>query len=365
MTTGVVIERATAADDAAIRALLRASSVPGEVTLSFRREPAYRSGDTVLGHEAVTLVARDSGSVVAVASAALREVHLHGVVTTVAYLSGVRVAASHQGRMLVARGLATMRALLRERGVPGALAAITLGNRAAERLLIERPARDASGFTPIAALRTLVFPAAQAWPVARRPAHGVRVERADDAAAVLAFMARHGPRRELFPVVRDEHLRGALPGLSLDDVLVARSDGGIVGTLAAWDQSAVRQTVVVGYGQRLRRLKPLLDLARRARGALALPAEGDALHTHYGTWLCVRDDDDAVARALLRAAVRRAADARAHVLTLTLAETDPLLAPLARLRHVAYRSRLTVLPLADRGFAQRLEGTVHVDAGRL
>lgn len=357
------IEPARPDDEAEIRALLREATVPGEVALSFQREPSYAAGERVIGREALTLVARHDGRLVAVASAVLRDLFLAGHPTEVAYLSLLRVARVAQGRGLVPRGLAALREHLLERGLAGAFATISTGNVGAERVLIDRPGRRRRGFVAVADLRTLTFPAARRLDGGR--AASVRSATHADLDEVLAFLDRHGPKRDLFPVVERSELSGALPGLTLADVLLARRGGSLRGVLAVWDQHTVRQTVVRGYGRRLTLAKPLLDAGRVLRGARALPRVGEALRVACASHVCVADADPGVANDLLRAAGRRAAAQGAHVVALTLATTDPLLPIAARRRHVAYGSRLVVLPLADPAFAARFERVPFVDAARL
>jgi len=358
-----VIEPAGPADDAAIRALLRASTVPGEVALSFQREPSYGAGEPLAGRSPLTLVARADGRVVAVASAAVRDVYLGGRACEVGYVGQLRVARAFEGRSLVPRGLRALRDHLAQRGLGGAFATISSGNRGAERLLVDRPARRGDGFVPIVDLHTLTFAATR--PRGRAPA-GIRRATRRDLDEVLGFLARHGAKRNLFPVVTAGDLLGDLPGLSLDDVLLDASRGRVRGVMAVWDQHALRQTVVRGYGRRLAALKPLLDIGRLLRGARRLPAVGSPLRVSYTSLSCIEADDALVATRLVQASIRSAAHHGAHALALTLASTDPLLHAVRRLRHVDYRSRLVALPLADGAFAARLqEGVPFIDAGRL
>lgn len=357
------IEPARCGDEPAIRALLREATVPGDVALSFQREPSYLAGDRILGRETLTLVARDGDRVVAVVSVALRDVFIAGARTEVAYLSLLRVARSAQGRGLVARGMRVMRDRLVARGLPGAFACISVGNAGAERVLIDRPGRRGGGFEPVATLRTFTVAATGRFDGGRP--RSVRPATEPEFEAIVAFLEQHGPRRDLFPVVGERARSRALPGLALDDFLVAHRDGAIRGVVAVWDQHKLRQTVVRGYGRRLALAKPFLDVARVLRGARALPRVGQALRVACASHVCVADDDPSVAADLLQAAVRRAAALGSHVVALTLATSDPLAPVPMRWRHVSYDSRLVVLPITDPRFAARFERVPFIDAATL
>jgi predicted N-acetyltransferase YhbS len=350
-------------DDAAIRALLREATVPGDVALSFQREPSAFAGSACLGRRTRTLVARNGEAVVAVADVSLRRLFVAAAPCDVAYLAGLRVAPGYQGRSLVTLGLRDLRARLQREGVPGAIATVSYGNAAAERVLVERGRRRPGGLTPLTTLHTLTYAAAARSMARSRMEVTPALE--SDLPEVVAFLARHGARRQLFPFVTSDDLTGGRPGLRHHDVLCARRRGTLVGVLALWDQSAVRQSVVRGYGRRVSRLKPLIDAGRWLRGARPLPRVGEALRVASGSLLCVADDDPSVFRALLTAGIPAARRLGAHALALGLTDEDPLLGAARRIPHVAYRSRLLASPLADPDFPRRLEGVRFVDVGTL
>ncbi len=357
------IDEAGPADDAAIRALLGEATVPGEVALSFQREPSYFAACAHLGHRSETFVARDGSTIAGVVSVAMQRLFVQGAASEVAYLSQLRVAPAYQGRALVGRGLRALRQRLQAQDVPGAYATISLGNEAAERVLCGRHGQRQGRFEAITTIDTLTY---AATPRAHRP-RDVQVAPASarELDEVIAFSQRHGPRRQLYPQLASTTFAKRGRGLQPEDLLLARCGGQLVGLMAVWDQSAWRQTVVRAYGPRLRRLKWLLDAGRLARGARPLPPAGAALHVACASLLCVMDDDPSVTTALLAAGVRAAHGRGAHTLALAVAREDPLLAIVKRWRHVSYTSRLYALALADASFAQRLEGVRFIDVGSL
>ncbi len=357
------IDQASPADDAAIRALLREATVPGEVALSFQREPSYFAASARLGHRSETFVARDGSTLAGVVSVTMQHLFVQGAAGEVAYLSQLRVAPPYQGRALVGRGLRALHQRLQAQDVPGAYATISLGNDVAERVLCGRPGRRRGRFEAITTIDTLTY-AATPW--AHRPRDvQVAPASAPELDEVIAFSQRHGPRRQLYPQLASATFAKRAGGLQPEDMLLARRGGQLVGLMAVWDQSAWRQTVVRAYGLRLRRLKWLLDASRLARGARPLPPAGAALHVACASLLCVMNDDPSVTTALLAAGVRAAHGRGAHALALAVTREDPLLAVVRRWRHVSYTSRLYALALADASFARRLEGVRFIDVGNL
>src|SRR5438105_3231848 len=93
--TAFTIELAAQADDAALRHLLATNAVPGNVTVTFEREPNYFHGCDTLGDAWQVLVARAAQhgqrEAVGVACRAVRKVFVNGSETRVGYLGQLRV----------------------------------------------------------------------------------------------------------------------------------------------------------------------------------------------------------------------------------------------------------------------------------
>jgi hypothetical protein len=160
-------------------------------------------------------------------------------------------------------------------------------------------------------------------------------------AEIVVFLRQYGARRQFFPAYRVEDFSsGRLRGLAAEDVLVARRDGQIAGTLAVWDQAGYKQDIVDAYGPGLARLRPLYDLAARLLGARPLTPPGQALPLAFASHICVAQDDARVLRTLLAAAMAKAYARGKSFLMLGLADNDPLLATARRPLHIRYHSEL-------------------------
>ncbi len=159
---------------------------------------------------------------------------------------------------------------------------------------------------------------------------------------VVAFLRRHGRRRQYYPAYRvsDFGEGGILPGLEPHDVILARRGGPIIGTIAVWDQSAYKQTIVHSYSGRLERLRGWFDRIATLSGAAPLPAPGHEIRSAYAALVCVADDDPGVMRTLLREAYNDACRRGFAFLMIGLTDEDPLLRIARRYLHIPYRSWL-------------------------
>ena len=317
---------ATPADDAALRALLRAMPVPGTVTLAATREPAFFAADAALGERVETLVARErpGAEPVAVVQRAVRTVYVGGTPARVAYIGGLRVRPGHRTAALVGRGWSALRDLDRADPVAVTTISVTDANDRVRRLVSAR-----RGAAPLLdAVAALVTLALVVRPRGRPARPGLAVVPDDGRAAALR--AEAGPGRDLFPV------RLALPGVS--ETLVALRDGTAVGAVTVWDPSAVRQQVVHAYRPGLARARPLLNALARVGNVRPLPPPGEALAVAFAAGLVARDA--AALDALLDAALARAHRLGMGFLLVGFDRTDPLLARARRRLHLAYPSTL-------------------------
>ncbi len=168
---------------------------------------------------------------------------------------------------------------------------------------------------------------------------------------MVSFLRREGRRRQFFPALTGADFGpgdGAV-GPGPGDVVIARRGGQIAGAGALWDQRALKQTVVRGYGGALRWLRPAYNLGARLLGAPAapLPAPGSPLRSAYACFLAVVEDDPLVCRAVLHTLLSLAAARGLAYVLLGLAEGDPLLDVGQRFPHVAYGSTLYTVRLAQ------------------
>ncbi|MBK7978049.1 MAG: hypothetical protein IPK07_33980 [Deltaproteobacteria bacterium] len=87
----------------------------------------------------------------------------------------------------------------------------------------------------------------------------------------------------------------------MSDFLLATRAGRLVGCLGRWDQSGIKQTVVVGYHGKMRLVRPLYAAAGRLFGFAPLPEAGRPFRYFYAALSAVdeRESDAAAVYRLL------------------------------------------------------------------
>jgi len=327
----VAIALAGSRDDEGIRRLVESQAMPGRVRISFCREPRFSLGCDVTGDDPRVLVARTEPEdvVVGVACRSVRHVFLNGRPQRIGYLGQLRVHERWRGRWLVARGFAALKELHRADPLPAYLVSIVDGNHEAAGVLVHRRRRAFPVFREAARYVTYAVPSGRpaAWNARDLeivPGSGDRLDE------IASFLMTEGRRRQISSVWTAGALRALdLYGLSLRDILVARRHGRIVGTIALWDQSAYKQSIIRGYTGWLR------------PASAFLPRPGTKLRSAYAALIAIAGDDVVVFDALLRAARNLASLRRFEYLLLGLDPRDPLTSVIRTCRRrVEYPSTL-------------------------
>ncbi len=360
--TDFVIESAQPTDDPAIRRLLRENPIPGSVILTYEREPNYFMGCDTMGHFYQVIVARHrpGGELAGVVNRATRPMFVNGQVEEVGYLSQLRIDQKFQGRWLLPQGFKYLRQLHDDGRIKGHLASIIEGNKQATGLLVHRPRKNYPMFQEICQLRTLALIVSRPK---RIPNSHYSFSRgsAADLGEIITFIQTHGSAKQFFPAYTETDFTGnALTrNFNLEDFMLARQRGKLVGVLGLWDQSPYKQTVVRGYGGWLGRFRPWVNLGARLIGARPLPPPGDALRFIYASFICVAGNNPAVFDLLLRHAHNLAAERRFAYLMVGLSRRDPLLPVAQQYWHVPYRSRIHLACWEDgQAWANQLDNRI-------
>jgi len=329
------LERATASDDEAVRALLRRAPMDGDIRLTFEREPALALSASIEGDRQHLFVARDpDGRLSGLFSRSVRRAWVNGRQARIGYLGQFRAEVPvASARRQLKDGFSLCRGTHLDDELPFDYTSIMSDNVVARRLL-ERGLPGLPRYVPLAEYRTLVFSSM------RRDAMSTAGVRSEAGSAVgfesiASFLSHQYENFQLAPVWTAEDLRSdeATRGLSIDDFVVAFRGDALVGCAALWNQAAYRQAVVRGYSRRLSALRPLANAWYRMRGEPRLPAVGERLRIATVSHFAVEDDDPAVSATLLTQVAAMARARGIEMLTLGLAQKRTLFASICdRLR---------------------------------
>lgn len=328
-------ELATPEHDAELRGILAATPTPGRVRVSFRREPSFFDAAVVDGRfrQIVTCRDRPTNRIAGFGSRSVATRYVNGHPTPIGYLSNLRGLPEYRNRGLLARGYAYFRQLHGDGRTKLYLTTIAEGNDAALAILTSgRAGLPSYHFAGM--FHTVAIPLNRRF--CRHAVSGsavsVRQAEPDDLKHVVAFLNAAGPARQFFPRYETAdflNAAGIFRNLTPSNLLLAFRGGRLVGTLAGWDQSSFRQTVVEGYGVSLRWTLQFVNTWARLCGRNPMPRPGEQLRYLSAALPVVLDDDLQVFDSLLCILRTRASPANHDFLLVGLHADDPLL-PIAR-----------------------------------
>jgi hypothetical protein len=361
---------ATPADEPSLRELSGAVSMQGSIRIALDRAPGYFASLRPEGRRTEVLVCREisSGRVVAVGHRSVRPMWVNGAVAPVGYLGGLRISPEVQRGTLLARGHRFLRERHSDRQTEFYLCTIMEDNR----LALAQLQSGRCGLPRYHDLGRFCSMAVGMRLESRRVPGRLRLRPATpaDLSALIAFLRREGPKRQFFPAYEPEDFcrnDGLLPGLALEDIILAWQGSELIGAAAAWDQRSFRRWRIAGYAPWLRALRLPFNVVAICRGLPRLPAPGSRPDYFVLSLVCIRDYDARVFHAVLDEIIVRRRD-RFDFFTAGLHERDPLMQEMQARRHIPMPSRLLAVAWDDgeESVRQLRAGLVpHLEAGAL
>lgn len=289
------------------------------------------------------VAASADGDIEGMASVLVRDGYVDGPLGTVGkigYLGDLRLSPRAEGLLLLDRAYGPILREIRERhGCEYYLTAILASNDRARRALTVQTERAVRRGRPrYTLLREFDIRSLHLLLPRRREGSEVAVRRgAEGDFPVIAELLDADARRRPFgyPMPESELRRrlATWPGLSVSSFHLAELGGRVVGAVAPWDASPVKETIVAGYGGAMARVRFAHDVGARLLSRPLLPRPGEPFRYQYLTHLAVPSNDPRVLRALLASSYASARRERFHFLSACAPVGDPL--------NAAYRGYLT------------------------
>lgn len=289
-----VVEFASQADDAELRALLRNNPVGKNISLSYEREPSVFIASDVEGDSHYFTAARysDSGKIVGMGGCSFYQAFVNGENVKVGYLSQLRVAEQSRGTVsILIKGFKLMSKAAAEQSANFFVTTIIADNAVAQRFLAS-PKKGFPVYSNIGRLHSLALPLWRTPKSAMRAWSGtVRTGVDSDKPRIVDFLAKESQKFQFAPLYSSDVLwnQTRSRGLSVSDFLLAEDAGEIVGCLALWDQSLFKQIVVRDYGTFLRHGRCFVNMFAPLLGNVCLPPVGAAFAHVYFSHVFARD----------------------------------------------------------------------------
>ena len=344
------LDLATEVDDVELRQLSSSIVMPGDIELTFQREPSFFKALECEGEwrQVVLMRERDENQLVGFGVRSIQSRYVAGSPVPVGYLSSLRLKPDHRGRGLVRRGYRYLHQLHQDARTPFYLATIARGNDIAERLLTAK-LKDMPRYHPLGSYYTLAVPVRRYRKKLPCSELEVRPGERADSEKLVRFLNEEGAKK----LFSDHHGTGSIfdkkkfHGLAVSDVLLGFRRGELVAVLAGWDQHDYRQVIVHRYNGTLARWRSLYGIYQKIRREHRLPEEGQAFRYRLGALCHIKNQDENYFRVLLEHQLRLSSRGPYHYFMLGMHETDALLRVARSYAAVEYETRLYVVNWAD------------------
>ncbi len=346
---------ATPRDEPALRRLFSSITMDADLSLRVDREPSffalYEMQDT---HAWETWVVELDGELVGLGALLVRDGYLDGAVERVGYLGDLRLDPRIRGREILATLYGPVLDDFAARHDVAVFLTAVIASNSRAMAALTGPDAAKLGIPTYHLLQRFRIRALQTIRATRPPRAmcdrwPARAATDDDVAAIAKLLDQDARTRAFGMPMDERRLRASLaawPGLRIEDFQLVHdaTTGALVGCVAPWDATPVKQTIVTAYRGRMRWIRRAYDTAARLLGAPRLPKPGDPLRYAYATHqACVADQPEAL-RALLYAAWRAVRDSNRGDVFLSCR------APVAEANSDAYRG-FTVNDLAANVYA--------------
>jgi len=294
--------------------LLSNNAMEGKIRIILAQDPLRFSGvGTVPGVLRQTVAAHLGDDLVCAGFGEVRNCFVNGHSHPLGYLGGLRLDPKHAGRYdMLRRGYRYFRDLKWPENPVAFITSIAADNCRAIRFL-ERGLPGMPHYRFLGDWWTFVVPLprregarARALRLPEKFVRATGLTRTtvgrDQWDGLADFLNRTGARRQFAPAWGPEALQDLeQEGLAAGDYVVLRSDGGIRGCAALWDQRKFKQIGVAGYAPPWSWTRPLVNLCAKVAGYPGLPVAGDNLSCGFVTHLRTLVEDVDLSEALLRA----------------------------------------------------------------
>lgn len=287
MPTRYEFKLATMAEEGALRSILRQTSMPGKISLSFQREPDFFLAEHAGNSSSQVIVVQDaeSNKIVGFGCRGLRRAYVDGETKTIGYLAGLRGLPEVRGGTLLARAYKFIKELHGDGKVPYYVTTIFDDNVYAKTLLTSGRA-GLPVYHPLGSLRTYLIP------LYRRQRgiinhHVVKVAENNLQMAVRCINSFNS-QYQLSPNYSTDDFLGQtdlLPHLKPQNLYAYIRDSHITATLGVWDQTPFKQSVVAGYSKLYSTVRPLLNVTAAMGFSAKLPRVGQSLPYLYAPFL--------------------------------------------------------------------------------
>lgn len=326
-------------DNEPLLQLIERDSMGESIKLRFKRRPNFFIGPESLSHNTQVLIIRDtlSNSVIGCASRSIRNVYVNGSEKQIGYLADLRLAPEYRKSLLLAKGYAFLKKLHEDGQADFYLSTIVADNEEARTILTSGKG-ELPVYHDLGQYFTYFFRAKRINRVAKDSSLIIEPGSRSTLKEIIFFLNNEGRKKNFFHVLSESDFQTRshfLYDFSVENFLMVKAKGKIVGVLGLWDQHSFKQVVVQGYSMPLNIVRhPLTFLGMK------FPEPGTDLKYCSVCFMAMLDNDSEIFSCLLRVSLDYCHKSGHDYIALGLHESDLLNRIIAKFNGIKFVSRL-------------------------
>ena len=302
MSTKFLFAIAEATDDAELRMLIRRTSMPGSISLSWSREPSFFAAQQVGCIRSETIVCRrsDTGNIIGFGGRSLWNTYQDGVEKTVWYLHSLRLLVEERDGTALLRGYRYFASLPNGSDVPYFITTILDDNEYAKKVL-ERRCPGMPVYTRVGTMGTYLVPLRVHTKL--KHSNTIAVCNSNLFPSACEFINTWNRQYEFAAVHKPDSKDELFHGFPVQNLYTSLLNGKVNGTLGIWNQQSFKQLIVDSYS-------PVMNIGRYIHNAWSyikgypyLPPEGKEISMVHATCISAQNNDVSVFRRLLEQAI--------------------------------------------------------------
>lgn len=345
-----IFELATEKDNTNLLEIMEDNPIHGWIKLVYRRRPSFFEGLDVQGGFNQVVASRDmqTGKIVGFGTRSIKAAYINGSVRNIGYLSNLRLNKEYRHGRLLAEGFRYFKALHQDKKVSMYLTTIIEENIPAKRVLTSKKA-GLPAYNNFGLFHTNAIKLSRKK---KKIGNSLKIEKGslDRIEDIVDCLNRNAHRKQFYPLYACEDFISEdrkFRDLSAEDFYVVFRNSKIAGVMAKWDQRSFKQTVVNGYTQQIKILRPIYNFFARISNHIPLPEAGTVLPFFYAGFIAIDHDDVYIFNELLKRMVNEWSGTEYVYCLIGLHERDPFLPIVRQYRHITYLSRLYIVCWED------------------
>lgn len=283
-------------DDQALRKRLNDDTIKGKISLSFRREPSYFTHLKNIASIIQVIKCVKDKKIVGTATRAILKCQMRGSISSIGYLSDLRIENKHRSGWLLSNGFKYLRELHLQSPVPFYYTLIWESNYRAIKSLEGKRGKLPEYIYCSKILSPIIFLRKKKKIKLTKNLHFKRAS-TQTIKKVITFINNENKNKELSPYINLEGLlSNDYQNLRADDFYYLQDGQDIVAAISLWDQCSYRQTFIETFSFKYKLIAKLFKFCHLG----VFPKENTEVKYVFGSFMTIKKDNLILAKTLLK-----------------------------------------------------------------